>query len=106
MQNSSVGRAESIRRCNTGLLVTTALVALGMAGPAVAQPQTTGQPATETVTVTASRAAPSGYQAPTPTVMLGQDLIEQQQVSNLGSLLNTLPSFKATISPAASGVRT
>ncbi|MPT47929.1 MAG: TonB-dependent receptor [Sphingobium sp.] len=58
------------------------------------------------IIVTASRAASSGMQAPTPTTVVGADLINQRQSANVAQILNEIPAFKASTTPAANAVRT
>jgi iron complex outermembrane receptor protein len=86
------------------------LVTCSMITGAIAQTAQSVAPAEsgdiQEITVTATRVAPSGFSAPTPTTVISQATLEQQQVTNLGEALNLLPSFKGDISPAASGIRT
>ncbi|MFD1788278.1 TonB-dependent receptor domain-containing protein [Sphingomonas floccifaciens] len=58
------------------------------------------------IIVTATRTGVSGAQAPTPTTILGAAAIDQRQVSNVAQILNEIPAFRATTSPAANAIRT
>jgi len=58
------------------------------------------------VVVTGSRIVRGGFEAPTPVSVVGADRIDERGVTNLGDLLNELPSFRATATPAASGLGT
>jgi outer membrane receptor protein involved in Fe transport len=66
-----------------------------MAGAAYAQEESN----LEAVVVTGSRAALQGFQAPTPTAVIGSAAIEQQAVTNVATILNQNPAFKGTRSP-------
>src|ERR1700722_12656735 len=48
----------------------------------------------EEVTVTATRVGRSGFTAPTPTTVIGADQIQQQGATNIGQVLDLLPSVK------------
>jgi iron complex outermembrane recepter protein len=99
-----------------GLTVTCLLLA-GAAGayaqeaarppkPAGAQ-ATAEQPALlEEIVVTSSRAALPGFSASTPTTVLGSDTIEREDAPNIAHVLDEIPGFKQTQSPAANGVKT
>ena len=56
------------------------------------------------IVVTGSRAAISGFSAPTPTVVIGQATINQQAAATIAQVLYQEPAFKATRSPAANAV--
>lgn len=58
------------------------------------------------IVVTASRAGVSAAQAPTPTTVVGAGAIEQRQATNIAQILNEVPAFRATTSPAANAIRT
>jgi outer membrane receptor protein involved in Fe transport len=59
----------------------------------------------EEVTITGSRiTGVSGFTAPTPVSVVNADRIEQRAVTNVGDLLNELPSFRGTQTPAAQGL--
>jgi iron complex outermembrane recepter protein len=60
----------------------------------------------ENVVVTGSRIVRGGFEAPTPVSVVGADRIEQRAATNVGDLLNELPSFRATATPAAGGLGT
>ncbi len=54
----------------------------------------------EELTVTASRVARTGYTAPTPTTVLGQDDLKLGGATDIGQALFQLPSMRPTLSPA------
>ncbi len=56
------------------------------------------------VVVTSSRIERSGFTAPTPTTVVGQQFMEQRAIVNIGDILRTVPAFKASTSPAAGGI--
>lgn len=58
------------------------------------------------VVVTASRTALNGLQAPTPTQVVGVEVIERQAVTTVMEVLNQNPAFKATRSPGANATNT
>ncbi|MEO6338741.1 MAG: TonB-dependent receptor [Caulobacteraceae bacterium] len=88
------------------LLAGASLAVLGVAAPAAAQdapaPQDT---AVGEVVVTASRVARTGFTAPTPTQIVNADTLEKRGATNIAMVLNELPAFKATTTPATNGVR-
>jgi len=58
-----------------------------------------------TIVVTASRTDRSGYNAPTPTTVLGAELIEQRAATNIANVLNEVPAFRASTSPGTNIAR-
>lgn len=58
------------------------------------------------IVVTASRTAQSGLQAPTPTQIIGAEVLERQGVTTVMEVLNQNPAFKATRSPGANATNT
>src|SRR6186713_2451643 len=60
----------------------------------------------EEIVVTSSRAALPGFSASTPTTVVGSDAIERESAPNIAQILNEIPGFKATQSPASNGVKT
>ena len=57
----------------------------------------------ETIVVTGSRIA-TGFNAPTPVQVVGAERLEQRGAANVGEALNELPAFRATQTPASSGL--
>ena len=79
------------------------------AGPAKAPSHDVAseQPALlEEIVVTSSRAALPGFSSSTPTTVVGSDVIEREDAPNIAQVLNEIPGFKQTQSPAANGVKT
>ena len=60
----------------------------------------------EEIVVTSSRAALPGFSASTPTRVVGSDTIEREDAPNIAQVLDEIPGFKQTQSPAANGVKT
>lgn len=86
------------------LLSGSALALVSM--PAFAQTSAPEGSSDEAIVVTGSRAARAGFVAPSPTTVVGAAAIDQRQVTNIAQILNEQPSFRATTSPAANGIRT
>ena len=87
----------------TMLLRTTAMLgALTIPfAPAFAQTAPAGASAeaqVEAVVVTGSRLAQQGFDAPTPTVVLSSQQMEERGATNVGAFLNELPVFRASTS--------
>jgi outer membrane receptor protein involved in Fe transport len=95
-------------RSSAGLTAVSAAVAAALATSALAQEQPAqegGGPPVEEVTITGSRiTGVSGFTTPTPVSVVNADRIEQRAVTNIGDLLNELPSFRGTQTPAAQGL--
>lgn len=100
------------------MLATTALTATTMVAqtataqkaPAAAQEaegeaETAARPGDEVI-ITASRTAANGLQAPTPTQVVGVEVLERQAVTTVMEVLNQNPAFKATRSPGANATNT
>jgi iron complex outermembrane receptor protein len=60
----------------------------------------------EQVVVTGSRIARAGFEAPTPVSVIGAERLEQRAATNIGDLLNELPAFRPTQTPASGGLGT
>jgi iron complex outermembrane recepter protein len=69
------------------------------AAPAVVTPAATVQ--LEEVVVTGSRVARDGFTAPTPTTVLGPAEIQARAASNITEIINELPAFRPSQTPAA-----
>lgn len=93
-----------------GLLAATVLTAALLAFPGAASAQdtatadgeiadTAGEQEAEIV-VTGSRVQRAGFDAPTPTTVVGADELSQGARANVGEVLNDLPSFRATTTAA------
>ncbi|WP_173655795.1 TonB-dependent receptor plug domain-containing protein [Sphingomonas turrisvirgatae] len=103
-------------RLRYSLQVTAAFTAACFGGSALAQEVPAGTtPATEAsderdprgeIVVTASRTATNGLQAPTPTQVVGAEVIEKQGATTVMEVLNLNPAFKATRSPGANATNT
>ncbi|MBY0556456.1 MAG: hypothetical protein K2P77_04550, partial [Burkholderiaceae bacterium] len=58
----------------------------------------------QSVVVSASRIDRAGYSAPTPTVSVGAATLEQRATVNIGDVLNEIPAFRASQTPAGGGI--
>ncbi|MEO8313565.1 MAG: TonB-dependent receptor [Pseudomonadota bacterium] len=58
----------------------------------------------EELVVTGSRIERDGYTSATPTTVVGQELIQQRAIVNIGDALNKVPSFRAAVTPNAGGI--
>ena len=82
------------------LFLATASIAIMGAAGAHAQ----GQPAAgqvDEVVVTASRVQTSGFTAPTPTTVVGSADIQARGATNVADVINEVPAFRASQTPAA-----
>ena len=121
---SAIARGCTVKKCSLwATMAAFALCAsLGAENPACAQANSNAQPAPvlqsatpaaqsdnstlENVVVTGSRIVRGGFEAPTPVSVVGADRILERAATNIGDLLNELPSFRATATPAAGGLGT
>lgn len=82
-------------------------IAIGMvAAPAFAQdsaPQSDAAEQDQSIVVTGSRIA-SGFDRPTPVSVMSAERLEARGSTNLGDALNELPAFRATNTPASTGL--
>lgn len=72
--------------------------------PVQAEPTVPAKSAMQSVVVSASRIDRAGYSAPTPTTTIGAGTLEQRATVNVGDLLNEVPAFRASTTPAAGGI--
>src|SRR5262245_45892362 len=61
--------------------------------------------ALEEITVTGSRIVRDGLNAPTPVTVVSADRLENLGATNIGQVLNTLPSFRATSNPQTANIQ-
>ncbi|HEY6922490.1 MAG TPA: TonB-dependent receptor, partial [Steroidobacteraceae bacterium] len=81
-----------------------ALDGMAMAGSVLAQEQQ--QPAAlEEVTVTGSRILRDGMTAPTPVTVVSPARLQDLGTTNVGAVLNTLPSFRASTNPQTANIQ-
>jgi len=94
--------ARSIRRDRWSVVVPV-VCAAGALGPqaAVAQEEAGGL---AEVTVTGSRIVRDGISAPTPVTVVGAERLQNLGATNVGALLNTLPSFRASSNPQTANI--
>lgn len=90
----------------TSLMSSTALLVLAM--PAMAQVETSSEADPEgtvsEVTVTATRIKDANFEAPTPMLAIGADLIDQRGSTNIANVINELPAVTGTITPSSSNL--
>jgi len=86
----------------TGLLATQPVLAQ-TAPQSAAESDDTAANQDEAIVVTGSRIA-SGFDRPTPVSVLGAERLEARGATNLGDALNELPAFRATSTPASTGL--
>lgn len=88
------------------LLAGVAQPALGQEAAPAPEGASEATPADDIV-VTASRAARSGFDAPTPTMVVGRADLANSGLANVADLLNTqIPSFRASATPSSTTTRT
>jgi outer membrane receptor protein involved in Fe transport len=75
------------------------------AAPAMAQTAAAEPAAIDEVVVTGSRLGRSGYDAPTPVNVIGQERRQYLAITNVAEALNQIPSFRPISSPAANNFR-
>lgn len=90
------------------LAVSTALAALLVAAASEPAHAADAAPDAEVslaeVVVTGSRIVRDGVTAPTPVTVVGAERIERMGATDIGAVLNTLPSFRASTSPQTSNI--
>lgn len=95
--------ARSTLRDRSSLLVPIVLAAGGLATRDALAQEEAG--ALEEVTVTGSRIVRDGLTAPTPVTVVSAERFENLGATNIGQVLNTLPSFRATSNPQTSNIQ-
>ncbi|WP_162806683.1 TonB-dependent receptor domain-containing protein [Sphingosinicella terrae] len=73
-------------------------------GPAPAPAQAEAPTAQADIVVTGSRAAVNGFSAPSPTLVVGSELVDQQSAATIAQVLYQVPAFRATRSPSANAI--
>ena len=56
------------------------------------------------IVVTGSRLSNSGFTAPTPTTVVGADILQRTGATNVADVLNTVPSFRASTTPSTTTI--
>ena len=83
-----------------GLALPGAALAQAESAPSEATEQAAAEPAVEeSIVVTGSRIARSGFNTPTPVTVMGNDRVQQLNITNVADALNQLPSFRASGAP-------
>ncbi|MCR6645387.1 MAG: TonB-dependent receptor plug domain-containing protein [Terricaulis sp.] len=89
------------------LLAATAVTAgFGVSLPAMAQESRPAASESDELVVTGSRAARSGFAAPTPTAVINSELVDRQAATGIGAVLVQNPAFKGTRNPGANATNT
>ena len=76
----------------------------------VTAPETTPVGRTDTtldaqdIVVTGSRIRSSNFEAPTPVLAVGSELIDQRGTTNIANVLNEIPAFTGTLTPASTNL--
>ena len=99
MRNTTIanGRAPAGGLLRKSALATASGLALAcmlQASPAAAQQEV------EEVVITASRVNRTGFDAPTPTTVVGAENLQAGAATNVADMLNTLPTFAGGSTPA------
>ncbi len=76
------------------------------ASPGSAQRQEATAPAAEDIVVTGSRIERAGFDAPTPTTVVGQIELQLGNRPSVAQVLNDLPQFRATQTPTSTSANT
>ncbi|MEO6186249.1 MAG: TonB-dependent receptor plug domain-containing protein, partial [Steroidobacteraceae bacterium] len=96
-------RSERSRITAVGAALATMLAA-GAAGSVSAADGAGTDAGLDEVVVTGSRIVRDGVTAPTPVTVVGAERIERMGATDIGAVLNTLPSFRASTSPQTSNI--
>lgn len=80
------------------------VLALGYSGAAAAQDG--AEDGDSTIVVTGSRIDSKGFDAPTPTTVIGEADLQQGARPSIAEVLNDLPQFRATVSPNSTNANT
>lgn len=99
--------ARFTRMLGSASLIALTTIGAAAAGAQTAAPAPAADPANSDaeIVVTASRIQRSGFSAPTPTTIIGAGAIEGRAATNIGTVLNETPQFKATVNPATTAPR-
>jgi len=93
-------RATRLRSC-AGLICGAAFAQWAVAQSPDTEPPPANGDNVEEIVVTSTRVQRSGYEAPTPTSVLGADEIAAKAPANLADFVNELPSLASTNTPRA-----
>jgi len=88
-----------MRTKHSNLLLTASVLALSLSSHAAFAQDDSAD--VGEVVVTASRVARSGFTAPTPTTVLGQELVQQRGATNITDVINETPAFRPSATAAA-----
>ncbi|QBX36663.1 TonB-dependent receptor [Brevundimonas sp. S30B] len=97
-----VTRATLLGTAAASALVLSAVEAQAAIQVVVAEPAAQAEPSTAQVSdivVTGTRVARAGFDAPTPTTVLGAEALEQRALPNVGDFLNEVPAFRPSQTP-------
>jgi outer membrane receptor protein involved in Fe transport len=95
-------RPACVERAWMGASALALCMALAGAGPAAAEDASTSNE----VVVTGSHVIRNGFSAPTPLTVVGAERFDERAATNIGDVINELPSFQASQTPAAQGLNT
>ncbi len=93
-------------RLRSRIAASTSMLAIALSSMTVGSAwgqQTVAEPgAAEEIVVTGTRIVRDGYEAPTPTTVVGAEQLEQQAAPSVIEYLNTVPTFSGNYTPASS----
>jgi len=92
-------RIEALRTASVGAIIACALGVAGAAGAQTAAPSPAGETVVGEVVVTGTRVVRDGYQAPTPTSVIGAAEIAAKAPANLADFVNQMPSMASSATP-------
>lgn len=81
-------------------------LSLAYSTAALAQEASASDEADSTIVVTGSRIDRKGFDAPTPTTVVGEAELQQGARPSIAQVLNDLPQFRATVSPNSTNANT
>ena len=81
------------------------VVAGALTSPSVQAQDRAESDALEEVTVTGSRIVRDGITAPTPVTVVSSERLQNLGATNIGQVLNTLPSFRASSNPQTANIQ-
>ncbi|MBN8829604.1 MAG: TonB-dependent receptor [Sphingomonadales bacterium] len=94
--NSVLKLAAGSRRVRHGWLIASSLIAVAANAQAPQDSARASGVSDQDIIVTGSRASLNGFSAPSPTQVIGADLIARQGASTVAEVLQQEPAFKAT----------
>ncbi len=97
------GTGLTVRATSQGALVVEEAAGNGVGGPDVDDERAAADAAADPIVVTGSRIQRAGFDAPTPTTVIGEAEMRQGARSNIQQVLNDLPQVRGSTTPTTSG---